>query len=99
MFWFLYLEFIVLPLTVVINVIALILLYCHKDKRRYLHQIYIISALCLCELNGSLFIIVYNILVHQEVSSTLIGICWFYLHFFARLTYYSTITLDHTIDH
>lgn len=97
MFWFLYLEFIVLPGTIVINVIALILLYCHKDKRRYLHQIYIISVLCLCELNGSLFIIVFNILVHQEVSPTLIGICWFYLRLFVRLTYYSTMTLL-TID-
>lgn len=97
MFWFLYFEFIVLPVTVVINVIALSLLYYHKDKRRYQHQIYIISALCLCELNGSLFIIVYNILVHQEVSPTFIGICWFYLHLFVRLTYYSTMTLL-TID-
>ena len=58
---------------------------------------YIVTSLCICELNGILMVIVYDIALHKNVSSTVIGICFCYLILFVRLTHYATMTVL-TID-
>ena len=68
-----------------------------RNKRRNKHQIYLIATLCISEFNGVLTIAIIHIMVYKNVSLTLIGIFWFYLHLFVRLTYYSAMTLL-TID-
>lgn len=96
--WFDYVEYISLPLLIVIEVIALVLLYRHKDSKRNKHQVYIIAALCLTELNGTLSFIIYYIVEHGwSVSPVVIDIFHCYFVLFNRLTYYLVMTLV-TID-
>ena len=95
--WFIYFECVILPLLVVVHVVALCLLYHHRNKKGCKHQMYIVTSLCICELNGILMVIVYDIALHKNVSSTVIGICFCYLILFVRLTHYATMTVL-TID-
>ena len=97
MSWFFYAEFILLPLIFTAEVAAFALLYRHRNKRRNKHQIYLIATLCVSEFNVVLTIAIIHIVVYKNVSLTLIGIFWFYLHLFVRLTYCSAMTLL-TID-
>ena len=97
MSWFFYAEFILLPLIFTAEVAAFALLYRHRNKRRNKHQIYLIATLCVSEFNVVLTIAIIHIMVYKNVSLTLIGIFWFYLHLFVRLTYCSAMTLL-TID-
>ena len=94
--WFLYVEFILLTLDLVVQIAAIALLYRDRNKKRNKHQIYIISSLCLIELNGTLTAIIKSI-TYRKVSPLTEHILWFYLHSFVRLTYHSTMTLL-TID-
>ena len=94
--WFLYVEFILLTLDLVVQIAAIGLLYRDRNKKRNKHQIYIISSLCLIELNGTLTAIIKSI-TYRKVSPLTEHILWFYLHSFVRLTYHSTMTLL-TID-
>ena len=95
--WFIYFECVILPLLVVVHVVALCLLYHRRNKKGCKHQMYIVTSLCICELNGILMVIVYDIALHKNVSSTVIGICFCYLILFVRLTHYATMTVL-TID-
>ena len=95
--WFIYFECVILPLLVVVHVVALCLLYHRRNKIGCKHQMYIVTSLCICELNGILMVIVYDIALHKNVSSTVIGICFCYLILFVRLTHYATMTVL-TID-
>ena len=94
--WFLHVEFTLLTLGVVLQTAAIALLYRDRNKIRNKHQIYIISSLCLIELNGTLIMIILYI-SYRKVSPLIKHIVWFYLHSFVRLTYHSTMTLL-TID-
>ena len=60
------------------------------------NQAYIISSLCLTELNGTLTVIIMSI-PNTRVSQLIEHILWFYIHLFVRLTYHSTMALL-TID-
>ena len=95
--WFIYFECVILPLLVVVHVVALCLLYHRRNKKGCKHQMYIVTSLCICKLNGILMVIVYDIALHKNVSSTVIGICFCYLILFVRLTHYATMTVL-TID-
>ena len=95
--WFTYFECIILPLLVAVCVVALCLLYYRRNKKGCKHQIYVVTSLCICELNGTLMAIVYNIALYKNVSSTVIGICFCYMVLFVRLTHYATMTVL-TID-
>ena len=86
-----------LPIVAVIEIVVLALVYQHRNKGRNKNQTYIIAALCASELNGAFFLIFIHTLIIKEVSATLLGLFWFYIHSFVRLTYYSTMTLL-TID-
>ena len=94
--WILYVEYILLTLGVVVQIVALALLYRNRNKRRNKHQIYIISSLCLNELNGTLIAIILPILSRKGYP-LIKNMAWFYIHSFVRLTYHSTMTLL-TID-
>ena len=95
--WFDYFERIILPLLVAAQVVALGLLYHHRNKKGCKHQIYVVTSLCICQLNGTLMVIVCDIILHKNVSSTVIGICLSYLLVFVRLTHYATMMVL-TID-
>ena len=91
--WFIYFDCIILPLIVAVHVVALSLLYHRRNKKGCKHQIYAVTSLCICELNGALMFIVYYIVLHKNVSSTIIGICFCYINLFVRLTHYATMTV------
>ena len=91
--WFDYFEYIILPLLVAVQIVALCLLYHHRNKKGCKHQIYIVTSLCICKLNATLTVIVHKTILHKNVSSTVIGICFCYLILFVRLTYYATMTV------
>ena len=81
---------------IVIQIVAIALLYRDRNKRRNKHQLYIISGLCLNELNDTLIAIILHIL-SRKVSPLIKHMVWFYIHSFVRLTHHSTMTLL-TID-
>ena len=89
---FLYVEFTLLALSVVLQTAAIALLYRDRNKRRNKHQTYITFSLYLTELNGTLVIIIISI-PYRKVSPLIGHILWFYIHSFVRLTYHSTMTL------
>ena len=90
--WIPYVESILSALGVVVQIVALALLYQDRNKRRNKHQIYIISNLCLSELNGTLIVIILPVL-SKKGSPLIKHMAWFYTHSFVRLTYHSTMTL------
>ena len=94
--WFQYLECVLLPLALVVDIIALFLLYKQRNKRRHKHQMYLIGALVMSEING-IFSVVVTHIIFGRISGTADAIMWFYIHIIYRLTYYSTMTLL-TID-
>ena len=91
--WFGFVESALLPTIIIVEIIAIAMLYKNGKKKKNKHQIYIISALCICELNNALTIIAFYGLRYGRISKTIIGICFFYLICFCRLTYYSIMTL------
>ena len=91
--WFDCFEYIILPLLVAVQIVALCLLHHHRNKKGCKHQIYIVTSLCICKLNATLIVIVHKTILHKNVSSTVIGICFCYLILFVRLTYYATMTV------
>ena len=52
--WFFQVKFILSALNVIAHTAAITLLYRDRNKRRNKHETYIISSLCLTELNGTL---------------------------------------------
>ena len=91
MIWFLYVEFILLSVDVVAQIVAIGLLYRDRNKRRNKYQMHIISSLCLTELNGTL---TGNMsIAYRKVSPFIEHTVWFYLHSFVSFTYHSTMTL------
>ena len=94
MIWFEYVESILLPLIIKVEILALVLLYRHKNKKRNKHQVYIIAALCISALNGALSVIVIHIIItYKRASPVAISLCWLYVILFIRFTYYSTMTI------
>ena len=91
--WFGFVESALLPTIIIAEIIAIAMLYKNGKKKKNKHQIYIISALCICELNNALTVIAFYGLRYGRISKTIIGICFFYLICFCRLTYYSIMTL------
>ena len=73
MTWFIYVECALLPLIVILEILALALLYRHKNKKRSKQQIYIIAGLCISELNNALAFIVNHIIKYSRVSPTVVG--------------------------
>ena len=55
---------------------------------------YVVTSLCICELNGTLMVIVYDIALHKNVSSTVIGM--FLLSYFVCQT--NSLRYDDGID-
>ena len=90
--WFEYLECATLPCIVIVEIMALILLYRHRNKKRNKHQMYLVASLYISELNGVLASIIACI-TYGKVSLIVSAILWFYIHCFVRLTYYSTLTI------
>lgn len=97
MTWFLYVECALLPLIIILEILALALLYWHKNKRRNKHQIYIIAALCMSELNSVLAFIVNHIIKYSRFSPIVVGTYSLFFILFIRFTYHSTMTIL-TID-
>ena len=97
MTWFIYIECVLLPLTIVLEILALALLYRHKNKKRNKHQLYIIACLCTSELNGALALIVNHIIKYSRVSPTVVGTYSLVFVLFIKFTHYSTMTIL-TID-
>ena len=91
--WFGYVECALLPTIIIVEIIAIAILYQNRNKKKNKHQIYIISALCICELNNALTVITFYGLRYGRISKTIVGICFFYLICFCKLTYYSIMTL------
>ena len=89
MIWFEYVESILLPLIIMLEILALVLLYRHKNKKRNKHQVYIIAALCI----SALSFIVIHIITYKRASPVAISLCWLYVILFIRFTYYSTMTI------
>ena len=85
-----------LALTAVVQIAAIVLIYRHRNKKRNKHQINIISSLCLIKLNGTLVTAI-MVIIYRKVSPLISHATWFYVHFFVRLTYHSTMTVL-TID-
>ena len=59
--WFFRVEFILAALNVIAHIEAITLLYRGSNKRKNKHEAYIISSLCLTELNGMLAGIIMSI--------------------------------------
>ena len=91
--WFGYVERVLIPTIIIVEIIAIATLYQNRNKKKNKHQIYIISVLCICELNNALAVIVFNGLRYGRISKTLIVICFFYHLCFCRFTYYSIMML------
>ena len=96
MMWLFYMEFVLLTLNAVVQITAITLIYRRRNNKRNKHQIYIISSLCLTELNGTLVTVIMLIL-DKKASPLINHTVWFYYHWFVRLTYHSSMTLL-TID-
>lgn len=84
--WFGYVECVLIPTIIIVEIIAIATLYQNRNKKKNKHQIYIISALCICELNNALTVIVFYGLRFGRISKTLIVICFFYHLGFCRFT-------------
>ena len=96
MICFNYVEIALLPLTIVAEIVALVVSNQQRNRIRNKHQMYLITALCVSELNGAFAAIVTHIIYGRlpEIGN---AIMWFYIHTFFRLTHYSTMALL-TID-
>ena len=96
MICFNYVEIELLPLTIVAEIVALVVSNQQRNRIRNKHQMYLITALCVSELNGAFAAIVTHI-IYGGVPQIGKAIMWFYIHTFFRLTHYSTMALL-TID-
>ena len=96
MIWFNYVETVLLPLIIVAEIVALVVSNQQRNRIRNKHQMYLITTLCVSELNGAFAAIVTHIIYGRlpEIGN---AIMWFYIHTFSRLTHYSTMALL-TID-
>ena len=96
MIWFNYVETVLLPLIIVAEIVALVVSNQQRKRIRNKHQMYLITALCVSELNGAFAAIVTHIIYGRlpEIGN---AIMWFYIHTFSRLSHYSTMALL-TID-
>ena len=96
MIWFNYVETVLLPLIIVAEIVALVVSNQQRKRIRNKHQMYLITALCVSELNGAFAAIVTHIIYGRlpEIGN---AIMWFYIYTFSRLTHYSTMALL-TID-
>ena len=83
-------------LNFVVQITAIALLYQRKNNKRNKHQTYIISSLCITELNGTLVTVI-MLITYRKASPLINHIIWFYFHWFVRLAYHSNMTLL-TID-
>ena len=92
MIWFTYVEIVLLPLIIVAEIVALVVLNQQRHRVRNKRQMYLYTALCLSELNGAFASIVIHI-IDGRVPPIGMLIMWFYIHTFFRLTYYSTMAL------
>ena len=92
MIWFTYVEVVLLPLIIVAEIVALVVSNQQRNKVRNKQQMYLITTLCLSELNGAFGSIVIHI-IDGRVPPIEIAIMWFYIHTFFILTHYSTIAL------
>lgn len=91
--WFGFVESAMLPTIIIVEIIAIAMLYKNGKKKKNKHQIYIISALCICELNNALTVIAFYGLRYGRISKTIIGIC-FFSHMFLQINilfYYDAI--------
>ena len=92
MIWFTYVEIVLLPLIIVAEIVALVVLNQQRHRVRNKRQMYLYTALCLSELNGAFASIVIHI-IDGRVPPIGMLIMWFYIHTFFRLTHYSTMAL------
>ena len=53
MIWFTYVEIVLLPLIIVAEIVALVVLNQQRHRVRNKRQMYLYTALCLSELNGA----------------------------------------------
>ena len=77
---------------IVAEIVALAVSNQQKSRVRNKQQMYLITALCLSELNGAFTSIVIHV-IDGKVPPIGIVIMWFYIHTFFRLTRYSTMAL------